>query len=189
MIELYIIRHGETDYNKENRYLGGIDIALNQNGIFQAKQLAKKVADLNVQIIFSSPLKRAIETTEIIKAKNNCEIIIDDHFIERSVGVYEGLTKDEAKAKYPDLYANNITRIFDDAPPNGETINDVLKRVYDGLDNIKKQNKFSRIMIVTHAFVAKTINKYFNPRISEQEFFDFVLDNSEIKQYTLFKDL
>lgn len=185
MIELYITRHGETDYNKENRYLGRMDIALNQNGISQAKQLAEKVADFNIQAILCSPLKRAVETAKIIKAKNNCEIIIDDYFIERSVGVYEGLTKNEAKIKYPALYAKNITRIFDEAPSNGETINNVIKRVSEGLVNIKNQNKFSRILIVTHAFVGKAINKYFNPRISEQEFFDFVLNNSEIKRYTL----
>ncbi|MFH1749461.1 MAG: histidine phosphatase family protein [bacterium] len=183
MINLYITRHGETDFNKDGKYLGRKDVSLNSIGIVQAKQLVKKASGFNIEVIYCSPLKRAIETAEFIKSKHNCEIIIDDHFIERSVGVYEGLMKEEARNKYPDLYERNITRIFNEAPPNGETINKVVERVFSGLDRIKKQNKFSKIMIVTHGFVAKTINKYFNPQISEQDFFDFNLSNSEIKKY------
>lgn len=185
MKNIYVIRHGETNFNKNGKYLGRTDMSLNQTGIVQAKQLADKVSDLNIDIIYCSPLKRAIETAEFIKSEHRCEIFIDDHFIERSVGVYEGLTKDEVKNKYPDLYVRNITRIFNEAPPNGETINEVIKRVFSGLDEIRKLNKFSNIMIITHAFVGKAINKYFNPKMVEQDFFNFSLDNTEIKKYTL----
>lgn len=183
-MNLYMVRHGETDFNKDKKYLGRTDVPLNLAGIAQAKQFAKKISGLNIEVIYCSPLKRAIETAEYIKSKQDCEIIIDDNFIERSVGVYEGLTKEEAKKKYPELYERNITRIFNEAPPNGETINEVIKRVFSGLNNIKTQNKFSNIMIVTHGFVAKVINKYFNVKISEREFFDFNLANTEIKKYT-----
>lgn len=185
MIELYVVRHGETDFNKNGRYLGRTDEPLNIIGVNQAKQLAEKASCLNIEIIYCSPLKRALKTAEFIKVKYGCEIIIDNHFIERSIGVYEGLTKDEAKNKHPDLYTRNITRIFDEAPPNGETINEVIKRVFIGLDEIKKQNKFSNILISTHGFIAKVINKYFNSKISDQDFFDFSLANAEIKKYTL----
>lgn len=184
MKNIFIIRHGETDFNKNGRYLGRTDEPLNTIGINQAKQLAEKARDLTIEVIYCSPLKRALETAEFVKIKHACEIIIDDHFIERSIGVYEGLTKNEAKNKYPDLYARNITRIFDEAPPNGETINEVIKRVFIGLDEIKKQNKFSNILISTHGFVAKVINKYFNPKITNQNFFDFNLANAEIMKYT-----
>lgn len=184
MINLYIIRHGETDHNKDGKYLGRTDVPLNSVGIAQAKQLAKKASDLNIEIIYCSPLKRTIETAEFIKSKQYCQIVIDEHFIERSVSIYEGLTKEDAKNKYPDLYERNITRIFNEAPPNGETINEVMERVFSGLDEMKKQNKFSNIMIVTHGFVAKAINKYFNIKMTEQEFFDFSLANAEIKKYT-----
>ena len=183
MKTLFVIRHGETDFNKKGRYLGRTDEPLNDIGIDQAKKLAEKTSDLDIEIIYCSPLKRAIETTDFIKTNHNCEVIIDKHFIERSIGIYEGLTKEEAKNKYPDLYAKNITRIFDDAPPKGETIDEVMERVFFGLNKIKNQNKFSNILISTHGFIAKVINKYFNPKISDQEFFDFSLANAEIKTY------
>ncbi len=185
MISLFVVRHGETDFNKEGRYLGRTDAPLNSTGIAQAEQLAEKARSLAIKIIYCSPLKRARKTAEIIKSKHHCKIIVDNHFIARSAGVYEGLTKDEAKKKFPDLYARNITRIFNEAPPNGETVNEVMERVSSGLNEIKKQNKSSNIMIVTHSFVAKVINKYFNNQITEQEFFDFSLANAEIKKYNL----
>lgn len=185
MVELYIIRHGETDYNKEGKYLGRTDISLNSAGIAQVEELVKNSDNLNIDVIYCSPLKRAIETAEFIKLKHGCQIIIDNHFIERSVGVYEGLTKKEAKRNYPEMYERNIARIFNEAPLNGETIEEVMKRVFFGLDEIKKQNKYSGIMVMTHGFVVKIINKYFNPEISEQEFFNFSLNNTEIKRYAL----
>ncbi|PJA88064.1 MAG: histidine phosphatase family protein [Candidatus Moranbacteria bacterium CG_4_9_14_3_um_filter_40_7] len=183
MKKIFVIRHGETDSNKEGRYLGRTDESLNAIGISQAKKLAEKTSNLDIEIIYCSPLKRATETTEFIKTNHACEVVIDKHFIERSVGIYEGLTKEEAKNKYPDLYAKNITRIFNDAPPNGETINEVIKRVFAALNEIKNQNDFSNILISTHGFIAKVINKYFNPQISEQDFFDFSLTNAEVKTY------
>jgi probable phosphoglycerate mutase len=184
MKNIFVIRHGETNYNKEGRYLGRTDKPLNATGIDQAKKLAEKTSNLNIEIIYCSPLKRAIATAEFIKTKHACEIVINEHFIERSIGVYEGLTKEGAKNKYPDLYARNITRIFNDAPPNGETINEVIRRVFIGLDEIKNQYTSSNVLISTHGFIAKVINKYFNPQISDQDFFDFSLSNAEIIKYT-----
>lgn len=183
MKKIFVTRHGETDFNKKGRYLGRTDEPLNRIGIGQAKKLAEKTSALDIEIIYCSPLKRAIETADFIKTNHNCEMIVDKHFIERSIGIYEGLTKEEAKNKYPDLYAKNITRIFNDAPPKGETINEVMERVFIGLNNINNQNKFSNILILTHGFIAKVINKYFNPKISDQEFFDFSLANAKIKTY------
>ena len=66
------------------------------------------------------------------------------------------------RQKHPDLWKRNITRIFDDAPTNGETIKEVQERVFRGLDKIKKIYQGKNTLIVTHAFVAKVINKYFN---------------------------
>ncbi|MFH1564720.1 MAG: histidine phosphatase family protein [bacterium] len=182
MTKIYIARHGKTDFNEQGRYIGRTDIFLNYAGRKEAALLAERIKNLDINIVFSSPLKRAIETAEIIKPRS-CKIAVNNYFIERSVGVYEGLTKEEAKEKYSDLYERNITRIFNDSPTNGETILDVQNRVFEGLDKIKKDYQDKNILIVTHAFVAKVINKYFNPQISEKDFFDFVLGNGEVVEY------
>ncbi|MDD3607973.1 MAG: histidine phosphatase family protein [Candidatus Moranbacteria bacterium] len=187
MKNIFVVRHGETNSNKKGRYLGRTDEPLNNAGVMQAKELAKKTAGLDIEIIYCSPLKRALEMAGFIQEEHACEIVEDARFIERSIGVYEGLTKEEVKGKYPDLYARNITRIFDKAPLKGETIDEVLERVYRGLDEIKHQEKYSNILISTHGFIAKAINKYFNPRISDQEFFDFALENATIIKYKINK--
>ncbi|MFC1727375.1 histidine phosphatase family protein [Patescibacteria group bacterium] len=182
MTKVYVVRHGKTDFNEQGRYMGSTDLSLNTDGKRQAEKLAKLVDRLGIEVVVVSPLKRALETAEIIKPLGQ-KMIIDLSFIERSVGVYEGLTRNEAEKKYPDLWKKNITRIFDDAPTNGETILEVQKRVFKGLDKIKKIYQGKNVLIVTHAFVAKVINRYFNPNISNQDFFDFVLQTAEIKEY------
>lgn len=182
MSKVYVIRHGKTDFNEQGRYLGRTDISLNFNGIQQAKELAGIVKKLNIYVIISSPLKRAIETAEIIKP-DGLKIISEPAFIERSLGVYDGLTKDEIRGKYPDLYLKNVTRIFDEAPIGGETIIEVQNRVSAGLDKIEKIYKNKNVLIVTHGFVSRSINKHFNPHISKKDFFDFILQNAEIKKY------
>jgi len=185
MIKLYVIRHGETDFNKEGRYLGRSSVSLNSTGIVQARKLAQGVEELGIEVIYVSPSNRTLETANIINENKDYKIINNPAFVERAMGVYEGKTKEEAKKEFPNLYKQNITRVFDKAPLKGETIKEVEERVFKGLDEIKKQKEYSKVMIVTHAFIAKVINKYFNPNISEEDFFNSFLGNAEIVKYNL----
>lgn len=183
MIILHIVRHGETDYNKQARYLGRTDLPLNSAGRHQAKELAQKIDDFRINIVVSSPLKRTMETAQIIAPDK--EIISNDNFIERSLGVYEGLTKQEAKQKYPDLYHRVITRIYNEAPPQGETIEQIENRVFKGLDEFKRKYQGKNILLITHAFIAKVINKYFFPNLLDDNFFNFVLPLAGVERYIL----
>lgn len=183
MTILYIVRHSETDYNIQGRYLGRTDIPLNSAGIRQANELAVEVKGLLIDVVVSSPLKRTVQMACIIAPDK--EIIKDNHFIERSIGVYEGLTKQEAKNKYPELYSRNITRIFNEAPPQGETIKQVQERVFEGIDELKQKYQGKDVLLVSHAFIAKVINKYFSPDISDEDFFNFVLPLASTKKLIL----
>lgn len=183
MITLLIARHGETDYNIQGRYLGRTDIPLNSAGIRQADALAVEIKNLPIDVVISSPLKRTVQMACIIAPDK--EIIKDDHFIERSVGVYEGLTKQEAKNKYPVLYGRNITRIFNEAPPQGETIEQVQDRVFKGIDELKQKYQGKNVLLVSHSFIAKAINKYFFPDISDEDFFNFILPLASTKKLIL----
>ncbi len=183
MIVLYVVRHGETDYNKQGKYLGRLDQPLNQVGIDQAKRLSEKIKKLPIDMVISSPLERTMQTARVITP--GYEVIQNKYFIERSLGVYEGLAKQEAQQKYPDLYQKVITRIFNQAPPQGETINHVQDRVFKGLDDLKLKYPDKNILLVTHAFIAKVINKYFHPELSDEGFFDFVLPLIGVKKFVL----
>ena len=101
---LYVTRHGETDYNVQKRYTGSTDIPLNAKGIYQAEELANKLSDIKFDIIVSSPLLRAKQTAEIIQKSYDVPIDIINEFSEINVGVYEGLTREEAQMKYPEVW-------------------------------------------------------------------------------------
>ena len=121
---------------------------------------------------------------EIINMVLQKPVVVMNEFRERGVGVFEGLTREEARNKYPDFWAKNITRIYDGAPTGGETIRQVEKRVFEGLENIKGTKKYRNILIITHAFVGKMVHKYFHP-MTEAEFFKYKLENARIVRYTL----
>lgn len=184
MKNLLIVRHGETDFNKEDRYAGSTDIDLNERGIQQAYDIAKESEKFKIDLIITSPLKRCRSMAEIIKNNVQKPLLITDAFQERSLGVFEGLTREEAKSRHPDLWAKNITRIFNDAPTGGETIQDVEQRVFSGLEKIKLMEGYHNFLIVTHAFVGKIIHKYFYP-MTEAEFFEYKLENAQIIKYEL----
>lgn len=181
MKKLYVLRHGETDYNIQERYQWQSDIEMNKNGENQAKILIHIIEELMIDLIIVSPTKRAHKMANIINTKN-IPIIESPNFAERNMGVYEWLTREEAKQLYPNLWNSNITRIYDKAPTKGETIQEVETRVFSKLNELKK-NTVENILIVTHAFTSKIINKYYNPNISEEEFFKFAIKNGEIIMY------
>ncbi len=184
MKKLFIVRHGEIDLNVEKRYAGSTDTELNTNGLKQASKVANEAKKLNIDLIITSPLKRCRHMAEIINKKIDCSVIVMNEFVERSVGVYEGLTREEAKEKYPELWAKNITRVYDSAPTNGETIREVETRVTAGLEKIKIKYPEKNILIITHAFIGKIMNKLLNS-LTKEEFFEYTLDNAKIVKYKI----
>ena len=181
---LYVVRHGETDFNIQGRYTGITDIPLNEKGLEQAKQLSEKLNGINFEIIISSPLLRARQTAEIINEVLNIPLIIIDEFQERNVGVYEGLTRGEAKEKYPDLWKRECTRQLDDAPTNGETIRQFDKKIRKALLNLEKEYSEKSLLLVTHAFVSRIINRHYK-KLSYDDMHTFELKNCEIAKYTI----
>ena len=179
---LYIVRHGETDFNAQGRYCGSTDIPLNQKGIEQAKQLAYRLAEIDFDIIVTSPLMRARQTAEIISEFSNIPVIVSNEFKERSSGVYEGLTAEEIKEKYPDLWERRCTRQVDDAPTNGETIRQFDTRIVEALLKLEKEYSDKTVLLVTHGFVSRSINRHYK-NLSYDEMHNFPLGNCEVVKY------
>jgi broad specificity phosphatase PhoE len=180
---LYITRHGETTFNAEGRYAGSTDVDLSETGISQARELAEKLAGLQIAAIVSSPLLRARKTAEIIAA-GRYAIRVMEEFAERDCGVYEGLTRQEAKRQYPQLWASGCTRLVDGAPAGGETIRTCDDRVGRGLARLKREFAPEPILLVSHAFVSRTIHRRLMKRTFE-EMHEFTLNYCEIAQYEL----
>ena len=186
MRKLYVVRHGEIDFNTEERYAGSVDVELNNKGLEQTYDIAKEISKLNIDLIITSPLKRCNDMANIIHKIINTPIIKMSEFSERNVGVFEGLTREEAKNKYPKLWVKNITRVYNDAPTGGETIREVESRVFSGLKKIKKKYSDKNILVITHGFASKVIHKFFNTTITEEDFFKYKLNNANIKEYNFY---
>lgn len=146
-MNIYVLRHGETDYNIEGKFQGQVDIKMNNNGEKQTDKIAIELRKIDFDVIFSSPLSRAIDTAKKI---NNEKIIIEKRIIERSFGNLEG------KYGISD-YEKNIEKY------NIETIEKLTQRVKNFLDEILEEYKDKKnILIVTHEGIAQVINSYFN---------------------------
>ena len=178
MGKLIVVRHGETNYNAEGRYAGRIDIGLNEKGHEQAKALAKELKNTSIDIIISSTLKRATETAAIIGDELQLPVIEMSELVEKGVGVYEGLTREEAKKKYPVMWERN-------APEGAETVEEVENRVYNALNTIRYDYLNNKnVLIVAHGYVTKVISKYFN-NSSQEAFSKYVLKNCEYDEYSV----
>ena len=180
---LYIIRHAETDYNNKGIYIGKKDISINKNGIKQANYLGKLLKKEDVDLIVASSLTRATETANIINKYIKKDIIIDNHFAEVNIGDCEGLTNNEVFKIIKNEYHQDLYRFYKDGYRRGEKPQDVEKRVYDGLNNIKNNYPDKKIALITHGFIIRVINKHFNPQISFEDFFNFLVENAEIKVF------
>lgn len=177
MGKLIIIRHGETAYNVEGRYCGSTDIGLNERGFEQAKILAEKLKSISLDIIISSTMRRARETASVISEELKLPVIEMEEFVERSVGVYEGLTREEAKNTYPEMWERN-------SPEGAEPMEEVEIRVSKAIHKIKKEYGNKDMLIVAHGYITKIMYKYFN-NASMEELAKYTLKNCECEEYSI----
>jgi probable phosphoglycerate mutase len=183
MKQLLIVRHGQTDWNAQGLYQGASDVELNHAGRRQALEIASRLGDrYAIDVIVSSPLRRAVETAEIIASVLSLNVHTMDQFAERNAGVYEGLTPAEAKTKYPEVWAQNITRQLHMAPPGGETILEVGARVLDGLRELRARFAGKHVLLVAHGYVARMLFGIIR-QVPDEEFHGYRLENGEVTEY------
>lgn len=147
---LCIARHGETDWNVEQRVQGHTDIPLNTKGRAQAEALATTLADERFDAIYSSDLKRALETATPVATANRLPIQSLTALRERSFGLFEGLTRSEMKTRFPEMFAIYHRREPDFALPGGESINAFAMRVQHVLTDIVQRHTNGTVLIITH---------------------------------------
>lgn len=174
-MKVYIVRHGEVPHNALKQY-NNEDEDLNENGIRQANELKEKVKNINYDIIISSPLLRAKHTAQIINV-NNKKILINDKLKERDPGDLSG--KPITVTNRDEYWNYNTTIRYG----TSENIRDFFMRVYNFLDELKKED-YESVLIVAHSGVSKAFNGYFEG-IKEGMFLDRGLKNCEIKEYEI----
>lgn len=181
-MRFYIIRHGQTNWNKKGKIQGKTDIELNEEGIEQAKEARKILEKYPIDVIVSSPLKRARKTAEIINEVKKVPIIFDKAIEERGFGEFEGKVRTEI---YDDIWNSEILDNFqlNKQYKGVETIQDLCNRVWGLFDELKQDHEYKNILIVTHGGVTRAISGYFNGANKEGILEDLGLHNCEIKMF------
>ena len=154
---LYIVRHGELVTSKEWRYVGQMDVELNDAGKQQIKKLCSRLSSEQIDRIFSSDLNRTMESANII---GNKLVIVNEpmsEFREIDLGVWEGYTLGEIEEKFPDDLLKRSEDIMDFRVENGESFSDVNKRVIPKIMDIIEDNVGKRILVVAHGGVNRII--------------------------------
>jgi broad specificity phosphatase PhoE len=150
-MKIYLIRHGQTDWNIQRKIQGSHDIPLNETGRRQAKKLAQGMDSRPVSRIFSSTLTRARETAECISSRQGVEIYFMPQLIEVEFGEWEGLTWEEIDTRFPKehkLWRENPAQV---APPGGETQAQIKKRCAETVHEIiKRTNGKEDAAVVSH---------------------------------------
>jgi 2,3-bisphosphoglycerate-dependent phosphoglycerate mutase len=132
MVKLFLLRHLKSQWNLENRFTGWTDVPLSKEGIESAKDRAEKLEKEKIDIVYTSPLIRNRETVKLVLenlGRGNLPIIADKALDERNYGILTGLNKDEMKKKYGEEQIRLWRRSYDVAPPEGESLEDVCKRM------------------------------------------------------------
>ena len=184
MITLYVIRHGETDWNIESRMQGHTDIPLNSNGHNQAQSAAKKLKDINFDLIISSPLSRAIDTANHINNSKDVPIITDTRIIERSFGDLEGKTNSvfsELGFSIHELldYSINYDKY------NIETLKALFSRIELFIDDIKSKYQNKTILVSTHNGIAQVMDIILNNLPKTTNLLDVSFKNCEYRRYVI----
>lgn len=154
---LILVRHGETQWNAEFKYIGLTDLELTEKGIKQAQALAKVFQKTPLTAFYSSPLKRAYQTARIVAAGHKLKVKIKSELKEIDFGDWEGLTLEEIKRGYTNLYKKWLRGEEDFQIPKGESWSGFRERVTRVLREILKENPEGTVAIVSHGGVLKAI--------------------------------
>lgn len=157
MTKIILVRHGQTLWNKEEIFRGRIDIDLNETGLEQTKLLARALSKFQINAVYSSPLKRAVNTATPLANYQQLEVTIDEQFIDINYGHWEGKSCHEIKKTFTALYQKwlkdpHLIRI-----PEAETLDEVRIRVVTGLNQILTKHKGETIAIVSHRVINKVL--------------------------------
>jgi probable phosphoglycerate mutase len=162
-MRLYVTRHGQTEWNTEGRMQGHKDSPLTQNGIDNARLLGKHLEDVRFDCVYSSPLRRAMHTAELIVGDRPLEIIPSPELQEMGFGIWEGRCSEELCQLYPQQYDNFWSHPEAYKPvEGGESFEGFKNRVNRWLNEIILDKPNENILVVTHTCVIKELYSIIN---------------------------
>ncbi len=177
-MKIYLLRHGETDWNRDGKFAYNENLVLNETGIKQAKVASKVLENLDYDLVITSPFIRAKKTAEIAN-NGRKNLIIDERLRERNAGILDGQLLINVNLDGFYDYDQNLE--FEGA----ENIQDFCKRVWDFLDEIKVKYKDKTILLVTHNIVIRAIKAYILGIPTSRNIRNYGIKNGELEEYTI----
>lgn len=183
-MKIHLVRHGETDWNREGRIQGWIDVGLNDQGRRQARETARTLPDDSRFQLVSSPLRRASETAEILAGEVSVgQFLLRPEFRELNQGYWNGLRGSWLLEHDPDRYKQWTDSPLSTHPPGGESLREVRDRVAGGLEFITEHVE-SPCLIVAHKVVNSLI-RHLVERTALETVLDSLAGNAEVRTLTL----
>ena len=168
-MNIYLTRHGQTEWNIESKLQGWGDSPLTEKGVSDAKLLGNRLKDIDFDIIYCSTSKRAIHTADIIKGHRNIEVKKDNDLREINVGIWQGRHLEEIKKENPEQHYNYWYKPHLYTPCNeGESFEELQKRSIKIIEEIIEEDKYKNILIVSHGITLKVITTYFQNKPLEK---------------------
>jgi len=156
MTQIILARHGETEWNVAEVFRGRIDIELNETGIKQAELLAEYLSHMKIDAVYSSPLKRALKTAEIIASYHKTAVEVAPGLIDFDYGEWQGLAHQEVRNKYEELYAEWINNPDQVRIPTGESLGEVRERAMGVVSDVIAKYE-GIVVLVSHRVVNKVL--------------------------------
>jgi alpha-ribazole phosphatase/probable phosphoglycerate mutase len=160
--KIYLIRHGLTGSNKKKIYAGWSGDSLSREGVRAVMEIGRKLKEFQIERIFSSPIRRALQTAEIINRFLKVGVEIEINLREMRIGLWEGFSEPEVASEFPEEWKIWNTRPSELKMEGRETLRELLLRTLDGIERISKWSDGSRALAVTHVALIRVLMIYHN---------------------------
>ena len=157
MTRIFLVRHGETEWNKSLRYQGHRDISLSDTGRRQAEKIAARLSTERIDAAYSSDLSRALETAKAISSFHNLNVNIVTELKETNFGRWEGLTYKEIDEQFHEVMNGWRTNPMETKIPGGESLGEVAQRCHAGMEKIIRENPGKNVLVVAHGGIIRII--------------------------------
>lgn len=179
-MKIYLVRHGLTESNKQKRYTGWTDVDLSPEGVEQVEALAAGLSGEEITGLYSSDLRRAVKTAEIIGAGRGLKPEPSPQLREINFGVWEDLCYEEILASYEEELRRWYNDPFLCAPPGGEDLRQVFKRVRSFLDGLwRQENGKGTFVVVSHGGAIRSVLHHYLG-LEKNRFFELTVDNAAV---------
>jgi broad specificity phosphatase PhoE len=187
MTELWLVRHGETDWNREGLYQGQADVPLNKTGLAQAGETAAQIAATGETFtaLYSSPLVRSLQTAQITADKLGMPVLVDERLMEINQGEWTGKDYKTIISRFNDpdetdnARADGVRETIYERAPGGESVADVAKRMRAAADEFAHRHPGAKILVFTHGLALSTLYCQANS-IPLEETYNYIPRNGKI---------